>query len=90
MAQSAEIANLEKVIAPHKARLIVVMGAVVLLHAALLLLFWPHRWPSKYKWLLLPDSVGAYCLIAFGIEQLKIKTRSEHEGHESARTAKTT
>lgn len=71
MKQSAETANSERVIAPHKARVVLIIGAVILLHAALLLLFWPHRWPAKYKWLLLPDGVGAYCLVALGIEHLK-------------------
>ena len=83
MTQSAEIVSSGKVIAPHKARIVVLLGAVFLLHAALLLLFWPHHWPNKYKWLLLPDSLGAYCLIAFGVEQLKSKTNSEHEAHKS-------
>lgn len=61
----------EKVIAPHKARILVIAGAVILLHAVLLFLFWPNRWPTSYKWLLLPDSVSAYFLLAFGLEQMK-------------------
>jgi len=67
------------VIAPHKARIVVVIGAAILLHAVLLLVFWPHRWPTSYKWLLLPDSIGAYFVIALGIQNLRNK--SEHEGH---------
>jgi hypothetical protein len=61
----------EKVIARHKARVLVIIGAVILLHAAFLLLFWPHRWPSSYKWLLLPDSLGAYFIVALGVQHLK-------------------
>ena len=71
----------EKVIAPHKARILVVAGAVILLHAALLLVFWPHHWPTSYKWLLLPDSASAYFLLALGWQQIR-KDKSEHEGHE--------
>ena len=79
MKRFAEIASSERVIAPHKARVVLIIGAVILLHAALLLLFWPHRWPAKYKWLLLPDGLGAYCLVALGIEHLRNKSKSEHE-----------
>jgi hypothetical protein len=61
------------VIAPHKARILVIAGAVILLHAALLLIFWPHRWPVSYKWLLLPDGISAYFLTAFGLQQLKTR-----------------
>jgi hypothetical protein len=68
------------VIAPHKARILVIIGAAILLHAAFLLLFWPHRWSGRYKWLLLPDSVGAYFVLALGIQNLK--TKSQHEGRE--------
>ena len=81
MSAFAENTNSEKVIAPHKARILVIAGAVILIHAALLLLFWPHRWPTSYKWLLLPDSVSAYLLLAFGWQQMQ-KTKREHEGHE--------
>ena len=76
----AENTNSKRVIAPHKARILVIAGAVILVHAALLLVFWPHRWPTSYKWLLLPDSLSAYFLLAFGWQELK-KTKSEHEGH---------
>ena len=72
--------TLERVVAPHKARILVLIGAVILIHAAFLLLFWPHRWPTNYKWLLLRDTVGAYFVLALGIQHLK--TKSEHEGHE--------
>lgn len=68
----------EKVIESHKARMLVIVGAVILLHAAFLLIFWPHRWRASYKWLLLPDSVGAYFVLALGIEHLKINNNSEH------------
>lgn len=71
----------ERVIPPHKARILVVIGAVILLHAAFLLAFWPHRWPTSYKWLLLPDSIGAYFVLALGLQNLKNKNKSEHEGH---------
>jgi hypothetical protein len=75
-----------EVIPPHKARILAIAGGVFLVHAALLLVFWPHRWPVSYKWLLLPDSLGAYALLALGLEHLKkSKTRSEHEGHEGER-----
>jgi hypothetical protein len=70
------------VIAPHKARLLVIAGAVILLHAAILLIFWPHRWPVSYKWVLLPDGLGAYFLTAFGLQQLKSK-RIEDERHKA-------
>ena len=70
-------------IAPHKARILVIAGAVILLHAVLLFLFWPTRWPTSYKWLLLPDSVSAYFLLAFGFEQRK-RTKSEHQCREVA------
>ena len=81
----AENTNSEGVIAPHKARILAIAGAVILVHAALLLVFWPHRWPPSYKWLLLPDSASAYFLLAFGLQQVK-KTNSEHEGHEGTET----
>lgn len=73
MNEYGQNANFEKEIPPHKARLLVVVGAVILVHAALLLIFWPHRWPTNYKWLLLPDGIGAYCLLAIGISHLKVK-----------------
>ena len=73
----------KEAIPPHKGRILAIAGAVFLVHAALLLFFWPHRWPVSHKWLLLPDSLGAYALLALGLEHLKkSKTRSEHEGHE--------
>ena len=72
----------EKLITPRKARMLAIVGAVVLLHAAFVLFFWPHRWPKNYKWLLLPDSVSAYFLLALGLQQLKRSTKSDHEGHE--------
>jgi hypothetical protein len=82
------------VIPPHKARILVVIGAVILLHAAFLLAFWPHRWPTSYKWLLLPDSIGAYFVLALGLQHLKgnSKSKSEHEGREGKkkRSRKTT
>ena len=71
-----ENAKSGRVIAPHKARLLAIIGAVILLHAALLLAFWPHRWSTSYKWLLLPDAVSAYFLLAFGIQQLRSKEQS--------------
>jgi hypothetical protein len=72
------------VIPRHKARILVVIGAVILLHAAFLLAFWPHRWPTSYKWLILPDGVGAYFVLALGLQHLNsnTKSKSEHEGHE--------
>ena len=70
-------ASREKVIAPYKARMLVIVGAVILLHAVFLLVFWPHRWRASYKWLLLPDSVGAYFVIALGVEHLKINNKSD-------------
>ena len=66
-------------IAPHKARILVIVGAVILLHAAILLVFWPHRWRASYKWLLLPDSVSAYFVLALGVQHLKINRKSERE-----------
>jgi hypothetical protein len=71
----------EKVIPPHKARILVVIGAAIILHAAFLLAFWPRRWPVSYKWILLPDSIGAYFVLALGLQNLKNKNKSEHEGH---------
>ena len=68
MKRLEQTASSEKVIAPHKARILVIAGAVILFHAVLLFLFWPIRWPTSYKWLLLPDSVGAYFLLAFGLQ----------------------
>ncbi len=76
-----ENTNSRRVIAPHKARILAIAGALILVHAVLLLVFWPHGWPPSYKWLLLPDSASAYFLLAFGLQQMK-KTKSEHEGHE--------
>jgi hypothetical protein len=55
-------------IAPRKARMLAIMGGILLSHAALLLFFWPGHWPASYKWLLLPDSVGAYLMLALGIQ----------------------
>ena len=76
-------ADSREAIPPHKARILAIAGAVFLVHAALLLAFWPRRWPVNYKWLLLPDSLGAYALLALGLQHSKkSKTRSEHEGHE--------
>jgi hypothetical protein len=74
--------NAERAIPPRNARILVVIGAVILVHAAFLLAFWPHRWPVSYKWLLLPDSAGAYFVLALGLQHLKTKSKSEHEGHE--------
>lgn len=71
---------LEKVITPRKAQILVLVGAVFLLHAACLLLLWPEHWPKHYKWLLLPDSVSAYFVLALGLQQLKPTSKSEHEG----------
>ena len=78
----AENASSEKVIAPHKARMLVFVGAVILLHAAFLLFFWPHRWRASYKWLLLPDTVGAYFVLALGLQHLKLNSKSERERYE--------
>ena len=71
--------SFEREIPPHKARILVVVGAVILVHAALLLIFWPHRWPSSYKWLLLPDGIGAYCILALGISHWKAKAISNRQ-----------
>ena len=73
MNEYGQNANFEREIPPHKARILVIIGAVILVHAALLLIFWPHRWPTNYKWLLLPDGIGAYCILAMGISHLKGK-----------------
>jgi hypothetical protein len=67
------------VIAPHKARIVVIAGAAILLHAVLLLFFWPHRWPTSYKWLLLPDAIGAYFVLGLGLQHLKRKPKIERE-----------
>jgi hypothetical protein len=75
-------ADSKEVVAPYKARTLAIAGAVILLHAAFLLAFWPHGWPVGYKWLLLPDSIGAYFLLALGLQHLKNRTKSEHGGHE--------
>jgi ABC-type polysaccharide/polyol phosphate export permease len=72
----------EKLITPHKAHILAIVGAVVVLHAAFLLFFWPHRWPKSYEWLLLPDSVSAYLLLALGLQHLKRYTKIGYEGHE--------
>ena len=77
--QSARSVTSDQGIAPHKARRLVIVGAVLLLHAVLLLVFWPHRWRASYKWLLLPDSVSAYFVLALGIEHLKIKRSNERK-----------
>ena len=71
MSESEQNTSFEKEIPPHKARILVIAGAAFLIHAALLLIFWPHRWPTSYKWLLLPDGIGAYCILAMGISSLK-------------------
>ena len=79
-------ADSREVIPPRKARILAIVGAIFLVHAALLLVFWPSRWPTSYKWLLLPDSLGAYALLALGIQHLnKSKTGSQHVGHEGER-----
>jgi len=77
VSESATSASAAKVIAPHKARMLVIVGAVILLHAVFLLVFWAHRWRASYKWLLLPDSVGAYFVSALGVEHLKINNKSD-------------
>jgi hypothetical protein len=82
LSEFAPNTNSEKVIAPHKARILAIAGAIILMHAALLLIWWPHRWPTHYKWLLLPDAASAYFLLAFGLQQLN-KTRSEHKHQEA-------
>jgi hypothetical protein len=64
----------EKLITPRKARILAIVGAVVLLHAALLPFLWPHHWSKSYKWLLLPDSVSAYFLLALGLQHLNRTT----------------
>lgn len=64
-------------IPPHKARILIVIGAAILLHAAFLLAFWPHRWPVSYKWLILPDGIGAYFLVALGLQNLKRSYRGQ-------------
>lgn len=74
MSDYEQNARFEKEIPPHKARILVALGALFLVHAALLLIFWPHRWPTNYKWLLLPDGIGAYCILAMGISHLKGKS----------------
>ena len=72
----------EKVIEPHKARILAIAGAVILLHAGLLFLFWPARWPTSYKWLLLPDGASAYFLLAFGLQHSK-RVEGEDQGQGS-------
>lgn len=69
----------EKLITPRKARILVLVGAVFLLHAACLLFLWPEHWSKNYKWLLLPDSVSAYFVLALGLQQLKPASKTEHE-----------
>lgn len=81
MGKPAENEILEKTLPPHKARILVIVGAVFLLHAVLLLFLWPHRWPKSYKWLLLPDSVGAYFVLALGVQQLR-ENKISGEAHE--------
>ena len=66
-------ADSKEVVAPYKARILAILGAVILLHAA----FWPHRWPASYRWLLLPDSMGAYFLLGLGLQRLKNTSKSE-------------
>ena len=69
-------------IAPHKARILAISGALILLHAAMLLIFWPPRWPVSYKWLLLPDGMGAYFLLGLGLQHLKDNRKSRDPGNE--------
>lgn len=76
---SGQSESSERVIPPHKARILVVIGAAILLHAAFLLAFWPHLWPVSYKWLILPDGIGAYFVLALGLQNLKSKGKREHE-----------
>jgi hypothetical protein len=68
---SAAEKRFEGVIAPRKARTLAIVGGLLLIHAALLLWFWPHQWPVAYKWLLLPDSVSAYLALALGIQHCR-------------------
>jgi peptidoglycan/LPS O-acetylase OafA/YrhL len=79
----------EKLITPRKARILAIVGAVVLLHAALLLLLWPHYWPNSYKWLMLPDGVSAYFVLALGLQQMKRNSKSDHSRHEAHESADT-
>lgn len=72
MAKSVASTTSDKPITPRKARMLAIAGAAILVHAVLLLVFWPHRWPASYKWLLLPDAVGAYVLLGLGISNLKL------------------
>ena len=78
-------AGSKEVVAPYKARILAILGAVILLHAVFLLAFWPHRWPASYRWLLLPDSMGAYLLLALSFEHLKSRSKSELEGEKGNR-----
>ena len=78
-------ADSKEVVAPYKARILAILGAVILLHAAFLLAFWPHRWPASYRWLLLPDSMGAYFLLALGLAHLKSRSKSELDGQRGNR-----
>jgi hypothetical protein len=78
-------ADFKEVVAPYKARMLAILGAVILLHAAFLFAFWPHRWPASYRWLLLPDSMGAYFLLGLGLQQLKNSSPSELEAQQGNR-----
>ena len=78
-------ADSKAVVAPYKARILAILGAVILLHAAFLLAFWPHRWPASYRWLLLPDSMGAYFLLGLGLQRLKNTSQSELEAQKGNR-----
>lgn len=64
------------VLSPRKARILLMIGLVAAGHIVLLLLFWPHRWPAAYKWLLLPDGIGIYMLIALAVSNLLKKETS--------------
>ena len=78
-------ADSKEVVAPYKARILAILGAVILFDAAFLLAFWPHRWPASYRWLLLPDSMGAYFLLALGLVHLKSRSKSELDGQRGNR-----
>ncbi|PYX33692.1 MAG: hypothetical protein DMG81_20950 [Acidobacteria bacterium] len=78
-------ADSKEVVAPYKARILAILGAVILSHVAFLLAFWPHRWPASYRWLLLPDSMGAYFLLGLGLQRLKNTSKSELEAQKGNR-----
>jgi hypothetical protein len=69
----------DRLIPPHKARRLLMVAIVCAVHIVVLLIWWPRSWPSSYKWLLLPDALGLYALIAVAVENMKPKVNLTKE-----------